>query len=146
MVRWISGIAAFLFLVTGIVLAFRGDSSHDMPEAPEPRLAASRAIPISQLPSAPVADPKSKEEKRFDRADKDDDGRISRAELMEPRRKAFATLDGDSDGRLSFEEWAAKSIDKFDTADADHSSWLTRAEFATTAPKPKKKKKAVCSC
>ena len=72
-------------------------------------------------------------------------GRITLAELVEPRRKAFAKLDLDQDGKLSFEEWAVKTIDKFKTADADKNGGLTRAEYATTAPKPKPKK-AVCAC
>ena len=97
------------------------------------------------IPEAPEADPKSKEEKRFDRADKDDDGKIVLAELVEPRRKPFAKLDVNGDGRLSFEEWAVKTIDKFKGADADRNAALTRAEYATTAPKPKAKKPA-CDC
>jgi hypothetical protein len=63
---------------------------------------------------------------------------------VEPRRKAFAKLDSNADGRLSFEEWSVKSIAKFEGADADGNKSLTRAEFATTAPKPRKK--AVCAC
>ena len=37
------------------------------------------------------------------------------------------------------------AIDKFKDADADQSAVLTRAEYATTAPKPKAKKPA-CAC
>ncbi|HVL29695.1 MAG TPA: EF-hand domain-containing protein, partial [Sphingomicrobium sp.] len=93
----------------------------------------------------PEATPKSREEKRFARADKDDDGRITAAELYEPRRKAFAKLDTNGNGVLSFEEWAVKTIGKFEGADKDRSGWLTPAEYATTAPKPPKKK-ARCAC
>jgi len=100
---------------------------------------------LSAIPAAPEADPKSKEQKRFERADKDDNGRITLAELVEPRRKAFAKLDLNHDGKLSFEEWAIRTIEKFDGADADKSKWLTPAEYATTAPKPARKKPA-CSC
>ena len=96
-------------------------------------------------PRCASADPKSKEEKRFARADKDEDGRITLAELVEPRRKAYAKLDLDQDGKLSFEEWAVKTIDKFKDADADESSALTPAEYATTAPKPKAKPACACS-
>ena len=116
-----------------------------MPAAPPPRLAAKPApITLSAIPDAPTADPKSREEKRFARADKKEDGRISLAELVEPRRKAYAKLDLNQDGRLSFEEWAVKTIDKFETADADKSKSLTAAEYATTAPK--RKAKPACSC
>ena len=37
-----------------------------------------------------------------------------------------------------------KTIDKFEGADADDSHWLSAAEYATTAPKPRKT--PACSC
>ena len=144
MLRWIAGIAAILLVISGGVLALRGRAEEpSLPAAPEPRLAA--AVPLSPIPNAPEADPKSKEEKRFARADKDENGRITLAELVEPRRKAFAKLDVNSDGMLSFEEWAVRTIGKFQGADADGSKWLTLAEYATTAPKPRPRK-AACAC
>ena len=77
-------------------------------------------------------------------SDKDKDGLIQMEELLTPRRKAYAKLDKNGDGRLSFEEWAVKTIDKFNGADRDRSRTLTPGEFATTAPKPAKRKS--CSC
>ena len=145
MLRWFAGIAAILLFITGAVLVLRGHSEEsNLPDAPEARLAAQLPGQLSPIGEAPVADAKSKEVKRFDRADKDEDGRVTLAELVEPRRKAFAKLDSNSDGRLSFEEWAAKSIGKFEGADADGNKALTRVEFASTAPKPRKK--AACAC
>jgi hypothetical protein len=141
--RWLAGIAAFLLFVTGSVLAFQGsEPESSLPTAERPRY-SSKAL--SPLPDAPEADPKSKEERRFGRADKNEDGRITMAEMVEPRRKAFAKIDVNSDGRLSFEEWSVKTITKFKTADADGDTSLSPAEYATTAPKPKKRKPA-CSC
>lgn len=146
MARWLTGIAAVLLLATGSFLAFaRSGEEPTISSAPQPRHSAtSGQVPLSPIPAAPEADPKSKEERRFARADKDEDGRISLGELVEPRRKAFAKLDTNQDGRLEFEEWAVKTIDKFEGADADGSKWLTPAEYATTAPKPRKK--PACSC
>jgi len=92
----------------------------------------------------PEASAKSREEKRFSRADKDKNGRIEREELLGPRRKPFAKLDTNGNGALSFEERAAKSIDKFQGADKDRTGWLTPAEYATTAPPPPKKKSYAC--
>ena len=144
MARWLAGIAAVLLIMTGGFLAFSGGAEQPQaPPAPEPRLAA--AVPLGPIPNAPEADPQSKEEKRFARADKDENGRITLAELVEPRRKAFAKLDANQDGRLSFEEWAVRTIDKFEGADADANDALTPAEYATTAPKPKKKRRN-CAC
>ena len=65
-------------------------------------------------------------------------------ELLQPRRKSYAKLDKNRDGKLSFEEWAHTTIDKFRGADANGNGQLTRAEYATTAPKPRPKPK--CSC
>jgi hypothetical protein len=133
--------AASLLLITGSVLIWQGRAeTPSIPNAPAPRL-ASATVPINlaRIPAAPSADPKTKEEKRFARADKDEDGRITLAELVEPRRKAYAKLDLDQDGKLSFEEWAVKTIDKFADADADNSKALTAAEYASTAPKVKPK-------
>jgi EF hand len=144
MARWLAGIAAVLLLITGTVVALQGRAEEPQtPPAPQARMAApGRLAPIG---AAPSADPKSKEEKRFARADINEDGRITLAELVEPRRKAFAKLDLDQDGKLSFEEWAVRTIDKFEEADGDKSKSLTPAEYAATAPKPRPKP-AACAC
>ena len=146
--RFLAGIASCLLFVTGGILLWQGRAQQpSFPAAPPPRLAAAaNATPIMLRPigQAPSADPKSKEEKRFARADKNEDGRITLAELVEPRRKAFARLDLNQDGKLGFEEWAIKTIDKFDDADADQSKALTAAEYAATAPKVKPK--PACAC
>lgn len=146
--RVLAGIACFLLLITGATLMWRGAAQEPAtPPAPAPRFAAAvtTATPtLAPIGQAPSADPKSKEEKRFARADKNDDGRISLAELVEPRRKAFARLDLDQDGKLGFEEWAVKTIDKYEGANDDSNGWLTPAEYAATAPK--RKAKPACSC
>ena len=145
--RFLAGVAACFLLVSGAFLLWQSKASEPaLPPAPVPRLAAAsppgmRLAPIGQ---APEADPKSKEERRFDRSDKNKDGRITLAELIEPRRKPFAKLDLDRNGTLSFEEWAVKTIDKYKGADGDKSAALSRAEYAATAPKPKKK--PACGC
>lgn len=146
MLRWIAGIAAVSLFVVAAVLAFTADAEGPaLPPAPQPRLAVQLPGPLSPIGQPPTADPKAKEERRFDRTDKNEDGRITLAELVEPRRKTYAKLDANADGRLTFEEWAVKSIDKFEGADADGNKALTRTEFAATAPKPRPKKPA-CSC
>ena len=76
---------------------------------------------LAPIPKAPTADPKGKEQKRFRRPDKNDDGRVSLVEMIEPRRKAFVKIDKNADGALSFEEWGVKTIGKCEKADADKS-------------------------
>ena len=143
MARYLAGLVSILLLIVGAVLMWQGraNEAQAVPMPPPPQAMPS---PLAPLPEPPEATPKSREEKRFARADKDDDGRITLAELVEPRRKAFAKLDTNGDGRLSFEEWAVKTIDKFRGADKDRSAWLAPAEYATTAPKPRKK--PACRC
>jgi len=148
MLRFLAGAASCFLLLTGAFLLWQGRATEpELPPAPDPRLAAPSNQPVFLKPigEAPSADAKSKEEKRFARADKNDDGKITLAELVEPRRKPFAKLDLDKDGKLSFEEWAVTTIDKFETADADKNKALTPVEYATTAPKPRPPKPA-CSC
>ena len=143
MARYLAGAAAFVLLVTGIILIWRGSSAEPLLPA-APAKAAQSDPATSALPAPPEATPKSREEKRFSRADKDKNGRIEREELLGPRRKAFAKLDKNGNGTLDFEEWAVRTVDKFAEADKDKSGWLAPAEYATTAPPPPKKKRCAC--
>lgn len=146
MARFLAGAAATFLLLSGAFLIWQGRASEPdvLKAASSPSARAATARSLTAIPEAPSADPKNKEEKRFARADKNEDGRITLAELVEPRRKAYAKLDLNGDGKLDFEEWAVKTIDKFNTADADKSRTLNAPEFATTAPK--RKAKPACSC
>ena len=144
MARFLAGAAACFLLMTGAFLLWQGHAQRapTLPAPPPPRAAAlTRPAPLE----APEATPKTREEKRFSRADKDKNGRIEAHELLDPRRKAFAKLDVNGNGTLSFEEWAHTTIDKFKGADRDRSGWLTAAEYATTAPPPPKTKPK-CGC
>lgn len=143
--RYFAGAAASLLLVTGVFFIWqsRAQEQSVIPPAPQPR-ATSVLTAQPEVLRAPEASPKSREEKRFSRADKDKNGRIEREELLAPRRKAFAKLDTNGNGTLSFEEWGVKTLEKFGGADKDRSGWLTPAEYATTAPPPPKKKRCAC--
>jgi hypothetical protein len=146
MPRILAGVAGCFLLITGALLLWQGRAeTRSFPQAPRPRLAA-RQNPqsLSAIPDAPSADPANKEAKRFERADKDEDGRVTLAEMVEPRRKAYAKLDRDQDGKLSFEEWTAKTADKFSEADRDGNKSLSAAEYAATAPR--RKPKPACGC
>lgn len=145
MLRFFAGVAACFLLMTGAFLVWqsRAEQGPDLPPAPAARSLSASMVTEGDL-QAPEASPKSREEKRFSRADKNKDGRIEANELLDPRRKAFAKLDRNGNGTLSFDEWAVKTIDKFRGADKDRSGWLTAAEYATTAAPPPKRKK--CSC
>ena len=130
MARTLAAIVSGLFLIIGAVLLWQGrpEKAEAVTLPPPPQADQSRA----PLVSAPEASPKSREEKRFSRADKDKNGRVTAEELYAPRRKAFAKLDTNGDGRLSFDEWAIKATTKFAEADKDRSNALTPVEFATT--------------
>ena len=142
MLRFLAGVAATFFFMTGAFLIWqsRAESGPTLPRAPEARPATASLFSADQPLRAPEASPKSREERRFSRADKNKNGRIESEELLGARRKAFAKLDKSGNGALSFDEWAAKTIDKFAGADRDRSGFLTRAEYATTAPPPPKRR------
>ena len=153
MARFLAGAAATFLLLTGAFLLWQSKAEQSRGRAPteiaQPVAFVQDAgqpsgLPTFTRPRAPEATPKSREEKRFSRADKNDDGRIDRAELFDPRRKAFAKLDANGNGALSFDEWAVKTVTKFAGADRDKSGWLTAAEYATTAPPPPKRRTCAC--
>jgi hypothetical protein len=146
MLRFFAGAASAFLLLTGAFLIWqsRAENSPTLPTAPPARTGGASLFAASAKLEAPEASPKSREEKRFSRADKNKDGRIEANELLDPRRKAFAKLDANGNGTLSFEEWAVKTIGKFKGADRDRNGILTTAEYATTAPPPPKH--PACSC
>ena len=128
----VGGIAALMMAAAGFLI-FRSGAAPDraatiLPSAPR----AQQDQPGLPTIDPPVATEKTSEQKRFDRYDKDRDGRITREEYLASRRKAFAKLDTDHDGRLSFDEWASATAAKFAKADVDRSNSLSAAEFLTT--------------
>ncbi|MDV3456701.1 histidine kinase [Sphingomonas sp. HF-S4] len=145
--RYFAGAGAALLLAFAGMFLFRGSAASEsiLPTAPAARAAA--LAPEEALPAeAPAASAKTREQKRFDRYDKDRNDAVTRDEYLLSRRKAFAKLDINRDGRLDFEEWALKTTTKFAGADADRSGALSRTEFASTAPKPRAGAKPKCVC
>ncbi len=146
--RYFVGAGAALLLGLAGMFLFRGSASPGvrLPSAPAAR-AEAMVSAETQLPdAAPSATTRSREQKRFDRYDKDRDDAVTREEYLASRRKAFAKLDVNGDGKLAFEEWALKTTTKFAGADKDKSGSLTRTEFATTAPPPGKRAAPRCVC
>ena len=135
------GVAALLLVAAGFVLS-NGRARPPSPLAAQPVVAAGQDDP---LPSAvPEASERTREQKRFDRYDKDRNASVTREEYLASRRKAYAKLDVNQDGQLSFDEWAVKTSTKFATADKDKSGAMNAVEFATTAPKRAVKRKPDC--
>ena len=145
MLRFLAGAASALLIVTAGFFFWQSRAQRDegIPPAPEPQAVAAPSAGPPQMP--PAADAPTKEERRFDRADRNDDGRITVDELYQPRRTAFARLDTNRDGRLSFEEWAVRTTEKFSGADRDRDRALTRDEYATTAPRRRAARRN-CAC
>lgn len=139
--RFLAGVAAALLMVGAGIFIWKSIAQADdpVPPAPPPLLVTKSGQP--ELPSAE----RSREEKRFDRYDKDRDESITRAEYLAPRQKSFAKLDRNGDGKLDFEEWAGRTTEKFAQADADHSGTLNRNEFATTRAKRSSRSRCVCA-
>ena len=148
MLRFVAGGASALLLIGAGFFLWMSRAEQDDPVPPAPQAAVADEDEASERSADPPrASEKSREEKRFGRADKDKDGRITLEELYQPRRKAFAKLDSNKDGRLSFEEWAVSTTEKFNGADWDRSGSLNPREFATTRPKTKAKARPkACAC
>ena len=146
----LGGLVAILFLCGGIFL-WRGFA-----DAPGPAIAAApppdHTLPVASdeaagapPPDVPTANPRTREQKRFDRYDRNRDGIITRVEMLSTRSAAFRRLDKDGNNLLSFEEWAVATSDRFAGADADGDGRLTATEFATTAPR-RRPQRQNCNC
>lgn len=142
--RFLAGVGSALALVAAGLFLFRSNASTErLPPPPRVATVAAEAeAPLADDP--PAATPRTREQKRFDRYDKDRDGRITRDEYLLSRRKAYAKLDTNGDGGLSFDEWAAKTATKFATADKGRDGALDAGEFATTAVKRKPARRVEC--
>lgn len=145
MLRFLAGVASCFLLMTGAFLLWQSHAARapELPDAPAARSASSSWFGGSESLKAPEADPKTREEKRFSRYDKNKDGKVEADEYLAARRRNFDKLDIDHNGALSFQEYAAKGIEKFDAA-GGQKGWLSPAEFVATAP-PRPKHKT-CSC
>lgn len=159
--RFIAGVASALLLVAGGILIWRnqapianaaqpsvasaGDPGVTLPKLPDPGPAKDSTLSADDFPDLPAVDEKTKEQKRFERYDKNKNGHIDLEEFIASTRRSFQKMDLNHDGVLSFEEYAAKRVEKFRKADANSDGVLTPAEFATTAIKHKAKPKCACA-
>ena len=146
MVRYVAGGASALLLIAAGFFIWRSgaDAEDAVPPPPQPRSASWQGGAGPRLASPPAQPERTREARRFARADRDRDGRITLAEQLQPRRKAFAKADRDGNGSLSFEEWTASSAAKFAKADKDRSGWLDSAEYEASRPKSKARPKCKC--
>ena len=132
-----------LLLVGGIYLVWHG-IGQGKGSAAQTMAAPPATATAEPLDTPPQATDLSKEERRFNRYDRNRNGDVSIEEYLTSRRKAYAKLDANGDGRLDFDEWAVKTKTKFAHADTDHSGILTPAEFATTKVSRKASKPVPC--
>jgi hypothetical protein len=143
--RYIAGGVSVVLLITAGIVLYNSKARPSSLLAARPAMIASAAAQDDPLPdSVPEATERTREQKRFDRYDKDRNGTVTREEYLAARRKAFAKLDVNHDGTLSFDEWAVKAETKFAVADKDKSGAMNAAEFATTAVKRKPKAHTGC--
>jgi hypothetical protein len=151
--RYLAGAASALMLMTAGFFLMRSmaEPPGPIPEAPVATSNAATAedplaspMRFASKGTPPTATEFSKEEKRFNRYDKDKNGAVAKEEYFLSRRKAYAKLDVNGDGVLSFDEYAVKTLTKFAKADGDKSGGLNRGEFSTTRVIHKEKPKLKC--
>jgi len=154
--RFLAGSIAALLLVAAGLFWWQGEAEQEArpfvanggvkaqpPSLPDEGDPSARGAPP---PGPPQADARTREQRRFDRYDRNRDGGITRVEMLSTRAAAFRQLDKDGNNLLSFEEWAVRTSDRFSGADANKDGKLIAAEFATTAPKPAIRRQQECSC
>ena len=143
--RFIAGVVSAVLLMTAGIFLWSSFASSKSEIQPPPADAAGRPTSFADLAPPVEAGEKTREEKRFSRYDKDENGTVSRAEYLLSRQKAYAKLDTDGDGKLSFDEYAVKTVQKFAKADKDRTGALTPVEFATTRVIRKAQPKRDCT-
>jgi hypothetical protein len=151
--RVVLGAFAALLLVAAGVFWWQGRAATQLGVLP-PLPAAGTVAPADLIPgedgkgmvgpALPEASEVTREQRRFDRLDRDRDSRITRNEMLVPRVATFRKLDSDGNNLLSFEEWAGKTAARFRNADANRNGSLDRMEFATT--KPRRNMQPGCRC
>lgn len=107
------------------------DPGSPPPPAPE-AIGAELDLPSADAsgmvgPPLPEAREASREQRRFNRLDRDQDQSISRAEMLSTRTRDFRKLDVDGNNLLTFEEWAVATANRFRAADRD-------GNFSSPAP------------
>lgn len=142
--RILLGALAALLLVAAGVFWWQGRAATER-GAPPPETAFSSVAADDELPTAdgkglrgappPEADEVTREQRRFDRLDRNRDAAVTRNEMLAPRAAAFRALDADHNNLLSFEEWAVRTSTRFKAADGNGDLKLDRAEFSTTRSK-----------
>lgn len=150
--RTLLGAFATLLLSAAGLFWWQGRAMVDPGRLPPPVPATStdpQALPTADPgalrgPDLPEATEQTREQRRFDRLDRDRDGRISRVEMLVPRAALFRKLDADGNNLLTFEEWAVVTASRFRTADRNDDRLLDRIEFATTKPKPAARPQCDC--
>lgn len=147
--RYLAGAVSALMLVAAGLMLGKGLAGGDpripaMPAEAPAGIALADSMAFGAKAPVPTASERSREEKRFDRYDRDKNGAVSQAEYLVSRRKAYDRLDANGDGIVSFDEYAAKANAKFAKADADKSAALNRSEFSTTRVVRKSKPKPAC--
>lgn len=152
--RMLVGALGALLLVASGLFWWQGRAAVTVPAAPSHLALASAAAADDALPDSdagdavgpglPEANEATREQKRFDRLDKNRDGKITRTEMVAPRVKDFRKLDVDGNNLLTFDEWSVATDNRFKGADKNGDGSLNREEFATT--KQKAAKKPACKC
>jgi hypothetical protein len=150
MLRFLTGAGAATLLLLAGFFIWKGVAQRGEAVVPNAPVQTASAVDVPEIPGQPpAADARTREQRRFDRADRDNNGSVTLEEMTFQRRRNYQRLDTNHDNQLSFEEWAASTLRKFAEADANHDRALNRGEFAATAPRQRRTasaRNARCDC
>ena len=151
----VGALGAVLLVVYGIFWWY-GQAAKRAPSAPTHlALETAATAEADELPGSdagdamglglPEANEQIREQKRYDRLDKNRDG------SHQPYRNAQLPSQGFPQARcrygnklLTFDGWSVATDNRFKGADKNGDGWLSREEFATTKPRAAKKPASKC--
>lgn len=152
--RMVIGAVSALLLVAAGLFWWQGRAATEDAAPPPPVESSEPAADPIEIPTddgdgltgedLPGTDEATREERRFNRVDRDRDNIITRNEILALRVAAFRKLDTDRNNLLSFEEWAVATSNRFKVADHNGDAKLNRDEFASTRPEPPAKPRCKC--
>ena len=134
MLRFLTGAGSATLLLLAGFFIWKGVASRAENPVPNAPVETASAADIPEVPGQPPsADARTREQRRFDRADRDNNGNVTLEEMTYQRRRNYQRLDANHDGVIDETEIANASA-ALKTLDKNGDGKLTMDELMGPRP------------